>query len=257
MKISSHKAFIIDAYFNRNMSTVAIGKEIGASPKSVRDFILKQGYTLRDRKAAAKATYDNGRVPPMTGQTHSEDVRRKIATGVSNNWDALSEENYQKRVDKARETWYNLDVAVREIILSKARKALATVAIEGSKLEKEVFHHLTAAGYAVVMHYDKFPYEKLEVDLMLPGNMIAIEVDGPSHFLPLYGDERLKATIASDTKKNGLLLGLGYVVIRIGFVAEVTQFQTKDLIAKLFSLVEDITKNFPAEGHRYIELEIE
>ena len=44
---------------------------------------------------------------------------------------------------------------------------------------------------------------------------IAIEVDGPSHFAPVWGEQSLQRNIEYDKKKTGLILGKGYKLIRI------------------------------------------
>ena len=48
------------------------------------------------------------------------------------------------------------------------------------------------------------PNSNLEVDIYLPEMGAAIEIDGPSHFLPIWGEEALSKTIKSDNEKNGL-----------------------------------------------------
>jgi very-short-patch-repair endonuclease len=44
---------------------------------------------------------------------------------------------------------------------------------------------------------------------------VAIEIDGPSHFLPVWGDDALKRNQKYDQKKTGLLLGKGLSLIRV------------------------------------------
>ena len=44
---------------------------------------------------------------------------------------------------------------------------------------------------------------------------VAIEVDGPSHFYPIWGYDNLQKHITADAKKSGLLLGAGLTVIRV------------------------------------------
>jgi hypothetical protein len=44
---------------------------------------------------------------------------------------------------------------------------------------------------------------------------IAIEVDGPSHFERVWGDDALVRNQRYDTKKNGLLVGKGIKLLRV------------------------------------------
>lgn len=250
------EGFIIDAYVNQGKSTVWIAEQLGTTAKTVRAVILRSGYALRSKKEAAENSYKNGREHPQQGKPLSEETKKKIGKSISKNWAELSDENYQKRVEKARETWYNLDVLVREKISSLARSALAISSKDGSKLERAVMAHLLGLKLSPIHHYKNFPYEKLEVDIFLPANKIAVEIDGPTHFLPIFGEDRLQETIKSDQKKNNLLLGLGYVVIRIGFTKEVSQYQQEDMLKELEELIEEINLDFPKDGYRYFELEI-
>lgn len=252
----TYKDYILDAYFKQNKSTLVIAKELGVSTKLVRNTILKSGNKLRTKKESAETSYKNGRSPPMSGKTHSDSTKKKIAKSVHENWTQLSEKDYEKRIEKFRENWYNLDVSVRENIIYKSRLAIAKSSKEGSKLELFVSESLIKHNFSPVIHYDKFPYEKLEVDIFLPANKIAIEIDGPSHTLPIYGDDRLESTIKSDEKKNNLLLGMGYVVIRIRYVDELSNYKQSLLIEELIILLNKINNEFPPDGYRYIELEI-
>lgn len=254
--MSNKIEIILDLYFNHNKSTVEIAKAIHSSPKVVRDAILRAGKSLRSKKQATQLSYKKGRRPPMTGRVHTTEGKKKISESVHKNWSELSPENYKKRVDNCRERWYTLDSSVREKIYSLARKSLANTAREGSKLERECIEFLSANNLAPVMHYKGFPNETLEVDIVLPANKIAIEIDGPSHFIPIYGEERLSKTIESDEKKNLLLLGYGYVIIRCGFINEITKYKRKKFVKNLLDLVRSIIKEFPVEGKRLIQMEI-
>ena len=49
---------------------------------------------------------------------------------------------------------------------------------------------------------------------------LAIEVDGPSHWAPVWGEDSLNRNKKYDSKKEGLILGKGWNLIRI--------IQTKD-----------------------------
>jgi hypothetical protein len=51
--------------------------------------------------------------------------------------------------------------------------------------------------------------------MFLPGNNIAIEVDGPSHFIDVWQNGSLSKVQKADAEKNGLLLLYKVNVIRV------------------------------------------
>mgnify|MGYP001606126201 CR=1 FL=1 len=69
------------------------------------------------------------------------------------------------------------------------------------------FDYLVDAGFAVQFHKQQLvSHEQLELDLYLPALGVAIEIDGPSHFLPIYGEDALMKTQLASQVKNGLLI---------------------------------------------------
>jgi very-short-patch-repair endonuclease len=95
---------------------------------------------------------------------------------------------------------------------------------------------------------------KLQIDLFLPELNIAIEVDGPSHFLPVWGDDVLNKNIKYDNKKTGLILGKGLVLIRIKQVREFSKARGLSIYQKLYSSIEQIRNKFPESDNRTIEI---
>jgi very-short-patch-repair endonuclease len=55
----------------------------------------------------------------------------------------------------------------------------------------------------------------LQIDLFLPTISLAIEIDGPSHFSPVWGEKSLNRNRNYDSKKEGLILGKGWSIIRV------------------------------------------
>ena len=91
----------------------------------------------------------------------------------------------------------------------------------------------------------------------MPALKTIIEIDGPQHFLPIFGEERLANVVKMDGIKNGLLLGRGFVIVRIKYLCKT---MNKTVERKLWDLVseavENISNEFPARDKRFIELEI-
>lgn len=59
----------------------------------------------------------------------------------------------------------------------------------------------------------------LEVDIVLPGLKLAIELNGPVHYFPLFGQEKLAKVQAADIAKQLEIQSLGYGLIVIDISA--------------------------------------
>ena len=99
------------------------------------------------------------------------------------------------------------------------------------------------------------PVEKLEIDLYIPSLKTIIEVDGPSHFLPIWGDEKLQKQINADLRKNGSLLSKGFVVIRVKSLGQESLAKKEQLITDVLDHLTSIEKKFPIKSKRFIEVE--
>jgi very-short-patch-repair endonuclease len=84
-----------------------------------------------------------------------------------------------------------------------------------------------------------------------------IEVDGPSHFLPVWGEDRLQKQMKADLDKNGLILSKGFVMIRIkALKTRLSLVDEEDLKNLVLKHLCDIETNFPPESERYLEVEL-
>ena len=146
----------------------------------------------------------------------TEETKQKIGNAVMSSWDKLSLKEKQQRQQQSKLQWDNLDEEDKKHRLNLAHQAVRHSSKTGSKLEKFLLNRLLADGYSVDFHKEQIlSNTKLQIDLFLPKLNIAIEVDGPSHFLPVWGEDTLKKNIEYDRKKNGLIIGKGLKLIRI------------------------------------------
>ncbi|MEO1835581.1 MAG: hypothetical protein ABGZ49_08815 [Akkermansiaceae bacterium] len=145
----------------------------------------------------------------------------------------------------------------RENLRKAAAEAVRKAGKEGSKMEKFLHRELTEGGYSVIFHKKGLiPNDRLEVDLFLPGLKVAIEVDGPSHFFPIWGEANLQKHVRADAHKSGLLLGAGYVVLRIKHLTKsVSNKSQRVMLEAVLDCLEKIKAEFPPKGKRFIELE--
>ena len=82
-----------------------------------------------------------------------------------------------------------------------------------------------------------------------------IEVDGPSHFLPIWGEDKLQKQINADLRKSGTLLSKGYVVIRVKSLGQESLSKREELLNSVLDSLSSIKKKFPPRSKRFIEVE--
>jgi len=150
-----------------------------------------------------------------------------------------------------------MDPEKKREMQEKAGRALRMACIEGSKQEKFLKKKLEEMGYEVVMHKKGLIEGNFEIDLLLSELNTIIEVDGPQHFLPLFGEDKLAEVIRMDSIKNGLLISKGYCVIRIKYLCKHTSRSVERRLWNLVSEeIEKVERGFPPKNKRFIELEI-
>lgn len=247
---------IIDLYTKQNYSSYEIAELLNTYPNKIRRVLHRHGYELKDRSQAQKTALKRGRSKhPTEGQERSEESRIKISSSLCEYWEKMNEEERQRRSEIAKKHWDSLPESKREELRTKAIAAIRNAATEGSKLEKLIKQKLEEDGFHVEMHKTIIPTENLEIDLFLPSIKTIIEVDGPSHFLPIWGEEKLNKQMNADLRKAGVLLSKGYVLIRVKSNGEESLHYRNDLLNKISSHVKQIAGKFPAKEKRFIEVE--
>ena len=250
---------IIYMYTEQCKSTYQISKELNTYPNKINRVLKKHGIELKDRSEAQKNALQKGVSKiPTQGKKRSEKEKIKISKSMKKKWDTMSEDEHKKRVDTAKERWYNLSEAERTLMAQAATKGIQKAGKEGSKLEKFVRNHLAKEGFKVEPHKKNLiPNENLEIDMYLPELKTVIEIDGPSHFLPIWGEEKLHKQIKADENKTGLILSKGFVIIRVRYLSRTLclsdQHKLKD---NLISILTKFENRLPQKSKRYIELEV-
>jgi very-short-patch-repair endonuclease len=236
-----------------------IAEENNTYPNKIARNLKKSGVELRSKEEAAKIAVNRGKIkPPMLGKKRSEEEKKNISSKRAKKWKDMSDIDRDAFKDAARERW---DCQSHEQKLDRQKRAgeaLRRASTEGSKAEKFLYERLTRDGYDVIIHkVGLVAGEKFEVDLYLPKLNVAIEIDGPQHFLPVYGQDNLSRTIKYDSVKNGALLSRGMCVLRVKYLVK---HNSASINNKMFQLIKSelikIEQKFPLEGYRLIELEI-
>lgn len=249
---------IIEMYNDQSKSTYEIAKSLDTYPNKIRRTLLKHGYKLKDKSQAQKNALKSGRCAhPTAGKKRTQDEKLRISEGMETHWEKMTEEQRQDRVNQAKERWKKMDASQKEKMCRLATDAIRKAGKEGSKLEKFVMDKLIESGYTVDFHNKTLiPNEKLEIDLYIPALKTIIEVDGPSHFLPIWGEEKLQKQIKADLQKSGRILSRGFAIIRVKAIANASLKKKENLISNIVSTLKSIEKKFPPKTKRFIEVEL-
>jgi very-short-patch-repair endonuclease len=195
---------------------------------------IKAGEILRDKGEAQKLALSRGTAKhPTAGTKRSLETKSKISDKVANAWKNMSEEQAKQRKETMAEIWKNKPQSEKDEMCKKAAQAVAKAGKEGSKAEQYVGNELRKLGYNIIIHKKALVANtNLELDIFIPEERLVIEIDGPAHFLPIWGEEALAKRVALDNEKNGLLLGEGYSIIRVKcLVKNMTNNENQQFIA--------------------------
>lgn len=245
--------------YNENRSTHEIAEHFGTYTNKIRRILIKNGKVIRDRATAQAIAIKSGRAThPTKGKKRGEDVKQKISQGIHDHWKNMSDEDREERSELGRAQWEAMSDADKTKLQTLAAKGVRKAAKEGSKVEKFVRNYLTQKGFVVIFHQKNLiPNNDMEIDLFVPELKTAIEIDGPAHFLPIWGEDNLKKHIRADAEKSGLLISKGYCVLRVKNTRKnVSNIQMRQVAEQIEKKLLEIRKKFPAKTQRFIELEV-
>ena len=236
------KDLLIQKYELDKKSFKEIAEEHDTYANKIRRDAIKLNIKIRDKSEAQKNALDSGKIQhPTKGKERTEKTKNKIGHGVLKSWENLSEKELKNRKEKAKLNWENKSDEEKQFILREANIAVREASKKGSKLENFLFKKLLANGYNVDFHKEQSILNtKLQIDLFLPQHNIAIEVDGPSHFEPVWGDDALKRNKKYDNKKTGLILGKGLYLIRIKQSKDFSKSRAEITFQELLSSIDSI-----------------
>ncbi len=243
-------------YIKQKHSFKQIADMVGSYANKIRRDAIKFQIPIRDKSEAQKNAIKTGNTQhPTKGKKRPESTKQKIGLSVLENWESMSEDEIKKRKVKAKKQWNSMDEQDKQNMLEKANKAVRESSKTGSKLENFLLEGLLKNNIKVDFHKEhNLINTKLQIDLFLPELNVAIEVDGPSHFLPVWGEDALERNIKYDNKKNGLLLGKGCVIIRVRQSRDFSPSRGRIILDKLLSHINNIKTKYPETNHRIIEI---
>lgn len=214
----SDKYDLINKMYNiENKSFIDIAKIYETYPNKIRRDAIKLGIKIRDKSEAQKNALLNGNHKhPTKGKVRDIKTKEKIGQSVLKAWSNITLDELNNRKQKAKDNWNNLSNDDKENMHNKAIEAIRKASKQGSKLEKFLLECLINDNYKVAFHQEQMLVNtKLQIDMVIPSLNLAIEVDGPSHFLPVWGEDALNKNKKYDNKKDGLIIGKGLKLIRI------------------------------------------
>lgn len=243
-------------YHHEKMSFADVAKQYNTYANRIRRDAKSFNIPIRNKSEAQKNALEIGKHKhPTKGSSRDQDTKNKIGMSVLKSWSNISDSELKKRKAKAKAAWEAMNEEDRENILQKANEAVRHASKVGSKLERYLLERLLKDGYKVDFHKEQMLVTtKLQIDLFLPTMNTAIEVDGPSHFEPVWGDESLKRNIKYDNKKTGLILGKGLVLIRIKQTKDFSKSRAELIFQQLHEALIKIKNKFPDANNRTIEL---
>lgn len=244
--------------YKEGHSTYDLANLYETYPNKIRRILLKNGVELKTKSQAQKNAIENGKsLLPTKGKHRTKEEKLKISKSLKQSWSKIDKKTYNQYVKKARERWMSMSAERKKEMQELAIKAIRLAGVEGSKLEKFLRVELEDLGHNVQVHKKNLiPNENLEIDLYLPDIKTIIEVDGPSHFLPIWGEEKLQKQIKSDSQKTGLILSKGFVIIRIKHLSDSLSLVDKERMKeRLVKILDSVSKKFPNKSDRYIEIE--
>ena len=239
-----------------NNSFSGIAQKYSTYANKIRRDAIKLVIKIKDKSEAQKNALSKGVVEhPTKGKTRTNEEKAKIGMGVMQNWESLDSSQLEDRQKKARENWNSLSDDAKANMLNLANIAVREASKSGSKLEKFLLKVLLRDGYKAEFHKEQsLLTTKLQIDLFLPELDIAIEVDGPSHYEPVWGTDSLNRNIKYDQKKTGLILGKGLVLIRIKQTKDFAPARAEVIYSELKLLIDNIKHKFPDKDNRFFTI---
>ena len=256
--INKYKEYIIEQYVEEKKSTYEIAQDLKTYPNKIRRALNTLGVNLRDKSSAQTVAIESGRHEhPTRGKKRTEAEKVANSNGMANYWENMEEDERERRSELSKKQWADMSEEDKANLRKLAAEAVRKASKEGSKIEKFIYEGLTKLGYDVIFHKRGLvANENLEVDLFVPAINTAIEIDGPAHFLPIWGEQSLNRHIRADAQKAGLLINRGFVILRVkNIIRNLSQKNMRETLAAIVIELRKIEKKFPPATKRLIEIE--
>lgn len=244
-----NEELIIKEYLN-GASSLDLAKKYDTYQNKIIRTLKKHGIKPRSKSEAQKLALELGKSEhPTAGRTMAPESREKQSESQAQRWKKMSKNERESFRKGAKKRWEAKSDSEKQAMLSKAGLALQKASKEGSKAELFLCKALHDLGYVVQQHNTSLIPGNYELDIFLPELKTVIEIDGPQHFLPIFGQEALDKHIKFDTIKNGLIIKEGFRLIRVKYLVKHSSQKTNR------QLLELVRKALNKKG-KLIEVEI-
>jgi hypothetical protein len=234
------KKYLKNAHRKEGYSLREIAKAIHTYPTKVKKLLADYNIEIMSKSESISLALQRTDNHPTRGKKHSKETIIKLGESVAKSWKNPSEAR-QQAIENSKERWSKLDHEERTKHTAKASKALSKTLKEGSRLEKYLKEQLFKAGYTSIDHKTcVLPNEKLEFDLYVGSLSTIIEVDGPVHSEPIFGEETYHKTVNRDDLKTGLALDAGLKMVRVKQNKNYSQTYFRELAGKLLDVLAAI-----------------
>lgn len=235
-------AFLNGLHYEHNYSMNEIAGVLGTYLNRVLRDATGLGFKKRSKSETQKLLLAEGkREHPTKGKQRSEDTKLKISEGVGTMWDNMNDTDRKARQEKSRDHWESIDPNKKKDIKDKAMAGIRKSSKEGSKLEKFICDALTKEKFVIIYHKEhSLLNEKMHLDMVLPNFGIVIEIDGPSHQEPIWGEETFSRNQRADKNKTALCLSAGYWMIRVKQTKRLSQRYMRQLASKVLDTINSI-----------------
>lgn len=232
------------------LSTYGAADELGCNQSHVVRLIAKfnkenpkNPIKKRNKSEAQKNYIKRTGTHQRTGTTHSDETKEQISDTMKDVYDSPRGDEIREKISQQRqEEWAAMSEAERVEILENLKKSSRERAMsgEGSNFENFLAEKLEEQGYNVEVRTKQYtPGQKFHVDIALPDDKIIIEVDGPTHWSPIYGDDELRKVQDKDSQKDKTLTSMGWNVLR---VQDSSGSTTRARFVRVLEQVESIQK---------------
>jgi len=247
---------IIDLYVNEEWSTYKLAEKFNTYPNKIRRILNKGEVSIRNKSAAQKNAIQKGRsTHPTEGKKRSLATKLKISETQGEVWDNLNKKQRAYRSEIGKKSWEKKSEEEKAAIIKRAQDSVREASKKGSKLERFLLEELTSMNFGVEFHKEHWlRNQRLQVDLFIPSHLTAIEIDGPSHFKPVWGHENLEKNKRSDREKTALILSEGLALIRIKQEKRLSQRYMRHILSRLLKQLAEIKEFYPKENERYFEI---
>jgi len=250
MDDTQKRQLIHKLYEEHNMSWRDMADICGTYANKIRRDATKLGFKSRDKSEAQKLALATGRHKhPTKGVGHSDASKEKISDKIADNWRGLSDAEKKGRAEVSRKNWEAMPKEKREAMQRAAVAAVRETSKTGSKLEFYIREQLAMAEYKVLFHREHMiENANMHIDLTIPELKIAIEIDGPSHFSPIWSEEQMRKVQLADAEKDALLLSKGWAVIRVQQRKSLSDKYKRELRDNLLNIIHGLENKWPTQA---------